>query len=118
MAKTYSAKRKTMEVPIEQEDGNIKIFLMKDLTGTDRDAYLNKIAGKVKMDSDGKPTGVKDFTGLHADLLALCMFDESGAKVDKKIIQEWPSTLQMDLFEEAQKLCGLDKKADETAKND
>ena len=89
-------------------DGVDKKFTLKELSGRDRNKYLNKMTNRVKIDGKGKALGIKTFDGFQSDLLQVSLFDESGEAVTVDEIEEMPSSTQLKLFEAAQKLSGLD----------
>lgn len=116
MAKKLSLKRKQVEIEVEVADGSTKTFILKELTGSERDQFLNVMASKMRVGTDGKPTGVKDFTGLHANLIGLSLWvDEQ--RVEPGVIQTWPASTQAELFAMAQELSGLTIKEGEQEKN-
>jgi hypothetical protein len=108
----YSDEFKSLPIKISGRD-----YTLKEIDGTQRDAYLNDMASRMKFE-DGKPAGIKNFTGLQSKLLSMCLFDPDGKPVPQAVINKWPSSLQAALFDEARKLSGLDKEAGEEAKND
>jgi len=113
MAGRYSLKLKTIEIPIEVEEGQEVTFTIKELTGKQRDEFLNdqsKRAGK----EGGMP---KNFTGVFSSLLKLCLYDPTGNLVPVAVIDSWPSELSTELFMQAVALSGLNKKAEELEKN-
>lgn len=106
-------------IRVRKEDGTLAEYKIKEMTGTDRDKYLNSMSGKMKTDSTGKATGVRDFTGIMTSLIARCLFDEIGKPVSDSFISSWPSSAQKKVFERCQAINGLgDEKNVETAKND
>lgn len=111
-------KLKTCPVEVEDEDGTIKKYTMREMDGTLRDAHMKSMGERVRYDNTGKAVGLKSFDGLQAGMLAKVMFDEEGKQVDVKVIQKWPSSTQNTLFKHAQKMNGMDEKAEEETKND
>ena len=105
--------RKEVDIILEAEDGTEKKWKLKELSGTDRNKYLNKMASRVKLDRDGKASGIKSFDGFQADLLGLSLFDEAGTAITVAEIEGLPSSTQQDLFKRAQELSGLNLGADE-----
>jgi len=108
--------RKEMPVILEGPNGEEK-FTLRELSGAERNKYLNKMTNRVKMTKDGKAAGIKSFDGFQADLLKLSLFDEGDEPVSVDVIEELPSSTQQKLFDEAQKLSGLDSEPDNEAKN-
>jgi hypothetical protein len=114
-----SRRRKTKVIEIENDDGSVTKYVLKELNGTLRDAWLNRMSRSVK--SDGVKGTVKDYTGLYAALISACLYTtDLGASVPvgEKTIQEWSSSCQEELFEICQKMNGLDKKSEEDEKKD
>lgn len=113
----YSLKRKSITVMIEDEDGQERAYQIRELTGAQRNSYLEKTNAKMVMTSDGavKP---KTFKGTGSDLLCMCLYDDQGQRVRAEVIDEWPSEMQFDLYKKAADLSGLTKKGEEEAKND
>lgn len=110
-------KRKVLPVELEGEDGAVKNYLLKGMSGRERDGYLNDMGDRIKLGPDGKPSGLKSFEGVQANLVARCLYTAEGAKVPQETIQDFPAETLNKLFETAQKLNGLDKDAEEAAKN-
>ena len=110
---------KCEEVPVilEAEDGTERTLVLREMVGKDRDAHLQSMAGKMKMNATGQVIGVKSFDGLQASLLARCLYDENGELVPQKEIQSFPTRTQIALFEVAQEINGLNREAQENAKN-
>lgn len=117
MAK-ISTRRKTIPVELEDDSGVVRKFTLKELSGPLRDKYLNFQQTKFKFTADGKSQTIKDVTGLYTKLIAESLFDENGNSVPESVIDTWSSSAQSELFKLAQKLSGLDNKAEEDAKND
>jgi hypothetical protein len=115
--KRFSLKLKKFEFELEMLDGSVFACEIRELTGAERDSYLNFTISKAKVGPDGKLGGMTDATGLQSELLALCLYDQTGQKVPREIVDTWPADTQTQLFEEAQRLSGLDREAVKAAKN-
>lgn len=99
--------------------GEILEYRIKEMTGTERDRYLNVMGSKVKTDANGKATGIRDFTGIMTALICRCLYGPDGKLVTEKEISEWPSSAQKKIFERCQAVNGLgDEKNVEAVKND
>lgn len=110
--------RKEVEVILEDENKQERKMVLRELTGADRNKYLNQMTSRVKIGKDGKAVGIKSFDGFQADLLGRCLYDENNELVTVEAIEELPSSTQALLFEKAQELSGLDKtNEDGEAKN-
>jgi hypothetical protein len=112
--------RKSQPVELEIADGDFVVYSVKEMTGAQRDDYLNKVTSKTTRDASGEVIGMKDYKGLYSTLLALCLYDAEGKAIPESKIQEWPDTAQKVLFDIATDLNGLKpKKNDEDSqKND
>jgi hypothetical protein len=109
--------RKEIDVVLESDDGQETKYKLKELSGAERNKYLNKMTCRVKVGADGKAAGIKTFDGFQADLLGICLFNENDEVVSKESIENLPSSTQQILFEKAQSLSGLDN-AEGTEKNE
>lgn len=112
----FKLKRKQCPIVIEGEDGVERHYVMKELTGSDRDEYTTRIQGKVKYEN-GKPAGFKDHKGIQGGLLASCLYNEKGKLVAVEEIDSWPAMVREELFKIAQKLSGLDQEGADEAGN-
>jgi len=110
----YSLRLKSIKIPIEAQDGTEVEYTMMELTGAQRDAFLND---QTKRTSGKDGNLVKNFTGMFSSLLKLCLYDPEGKLVTTKEIDGWPSEMTTDLFLQAVELSGLNKKAEEAEKN-
>ena len=102
------------EIPVVLDNKNYKLV---ELSGETQGSYLNSVGDRVKV-TDGKITGMRDYKGIQADLLCLCLYDSEDVLVPKKVIQSFPASVLAKLYEAAQELNGLDDEADVSAKND
>lgn len=116
--------RQRVPVELEDEKGNILKFTLVEMDGAQRDEYLNDSAARMEIvpgetDDKGNPrTRIKDYKGLHAKLLTICMVSELGKPPTLAEVQSWPAAVQSQLYKEAQKLNRLDEKKEEEAKKD
>ncbi len=101
--------RKTLPVLVTDENGGEKEYTLRELTGKERNKYLNQMTNRVKMGPNGKPAGIKTFDGFQSDLLCRSLVDDEGRKASKEFIEEMPALAQHELFEKAQEISGLDK---------
>lgn len=114
----FSLILKEETISIEGKDGIIQEYILRELDGDMRDNYVNLMIGKSKTDSKGKTVGVSDVRGLESALLTRMLFKkEDNSAVPQAQIQKWPSGMRTRLYERALRLCGLDKSAEENAKN-
>lgn len=110
---TFTLQLKHLDVEI---DG--KPYVLKELTGRQRDAYLTKNASKMKY-VKGKPAGLTTFDGIQTDLLEQCLFDGDGKPVAASVMANWPAHVQEALFDAARELSkiGKEKLADDDKKD-
>jgi len=113
-----SLRLKEVSIELEGEKGEVKKWKLRELNGTDRNGYLNKMSSRVKTGKDGKSVGIKSFDGFQADLLSLCLYDENGELVSAEDIETLPSNAQQKLFEKAQEISGLNVGSEEIEKNE
>lgn len=120
-ASFQSAFRRVVQVPVRLtqpvngEDAPEEIVRLREMSGTERDKF--EIAA-FKEAPDGKR--VVELMYLRARLVALCMVDEENRRIyaDDEIQQladDAPAGALNKLFDEAQKLNGLDAAAVEAA---
>ena len=103
----------SMPVVLEGSDGVEVPYELREMVAAVRDHYLDQLGDRMKTDATGKVTGVRQFDGLQASLLAVCLFDGSGTLVPKVMIQTWPAGTVSGLFEAAQHLNRLNVTAEE-----
>lgn len=114
----FSLVLKEVPVSVSDVEGVEKNFVLRELTGKQRDTYLNEMGGRMKFNKAGKTEGLSNYEGLQSGLLSLSLHDENDELVKKNVLQAWPASVLSDLFDVAQELSGLDKGAEEAAKND
>lgn len=103
------------EVELTTAEGLIQVYEIRELTGKERDKYLNTLSKRSRTLPDGT-TKINNFDNLQADLLTRTMFarvDGEFKAVDVNDLQAWPARVQGELFKLAQSLSGLDTKKDE-----
>ncbi len=103
---------------VKGKDGTLYEYTLEEAMGSDRDGYLNNLGARMKLDSEGKPAGIKNFDGLQANLLCRLIRDRERKLVSEAIIQSWPSRIQSKLFKKAKEISGLDDQAEPNAKKD
>ena len=110
----FSLKLKSEQFEIEQQDGSVKTYEIKELNGRELEDYLNSTRNNVIL-TNGKVTGMKTFDGMYTNLLMRCTYLLNGDAVLKPDLDLWPSSLQKDLFDIAQRLSKLG--SDDESKN-
>ncbi len=114
----FDLKLKEVSVTLTGVDDQSHICILRELSGKQRDLFLNEMGGRMKFNAAGKMQGLKNYTDLQTGFLALCFYDENKVLVTNEVLREYPASVLADLFEVAQKLSGLDKGAKDQAKND
>lgn len=113
-------KRKDGEEPLKRR------FIMREMDGRNRDAYLTASNGRSEITADGMMR-LTDFDGSCAELLSRMMYEVHKVDgidvVDKSPItigevQKWPGAAQLSLYRKALPISGLHEKATAEAKND
>src|SRR5690606_1747028 len=104
---------------LRSEDGTIRSYTVRELSGKERDEYLTETSKRFRTDQSGKAIGVRDFDGLQSSLLVRCMTDDETNKlVTVNFLAGLPARIQEDLYERARKISKLNKEAKAEAKND
>ena len=112
----FSLKLKKLEIEIDE-----KIYTLSEITGSQRDTYLNDTSNRIRFGSKGEAQGIKNFDGIQTKLLSMCLMNPDGKLVEEKILKTWPASVLEALYTEAQKLSGLNKeqpKVEEELKKD
>ena len=113
-----SLDRVTVDVNLVTEQGEEKAWKLKELTGKERNRYLNKMTSRVRSGKDGKAISITNFEGFQADLLKICLYDENDELVTEDMIEGLPSSTQQVLFDKAKEISGLDNDEEGEEKND
>lgn len=88
---------------------------LREMDGFTRDKWLNNQKNRSQL----RTGDVKDFTDVHASLIANCLYNSNtGEKFEIKKIRDFPAKTQSKLFDLCFKLNGLGKEGEETEKND
>jgi hypothetical protein len=117
----FSVKLRYEPVEIEARDGQVHLIHVTELTGMERDAYLDWVAAHApKYDALGKLTEPRQFEQHQANLIQRCLRTPEGKKGPFPVaeIQQWAASVQEGLFEMCQRICSFDKEAMERAKKD
>lgn len=113
----FSLRLEEYEIPIEDKDGKVTIYKLRELDGEQRSDYINFQASKAKYGADGKVTGIKDFKGIETKIVSMCLYDPDGKLVTEAFLNKVPGRLIKKLSALALRISGLDEKAEERAKN-
>lgn len=114
----FSLVRKEEKVILDCEDGTEKTVTVREVTGQGREEYMTLMMSKVRLGPDGKPQGLKNFSGLHTKLLEMSLFDEENKLYPTKEIKAFPASTQLGLFNIAKRLASLGLEDIEEAGND
>lgn len=88
--------------------GQVKLYYLQELDGTERDAYLNTVSSRIVVGKDGKST-VRNFDKFQTNLIAKSLYSaETETLVPAADIQKFPARVVSALFKLAQDLSGLD----------
>lgn len=117
-ALSLSLQRRSIPVNITTPEGETKVYVLREMSGAQRDQYLNFVGSRVKCDEKGNPIRMSSHDGIHAALLSRCLEDDQGKLLTKETIEAFPSTALVQLFIAAQTLNGLGVKGEEEVKND
>lgn len=104
---TFKLKTKTWPVTMENADGQEVKYEIRELKANVRDKYVDRLQGRLKLNSKGEVIGLTQYAGMQADLLTICMHTEEGKLVDKPTLDQWPGTTVQKLFHAAQTLNGF-----------
>lgn len=114
----FSLELAEIEITLTEKNGDVIKAYLRELVGTERDAYLTGLGNRMKY-KGGEVSGFTTFEGHQANLLVLCLYEnETDKRFAFKRIQAFPAKVQETLFKMAQEMSGLDLKAEEKAKND
>lgn len=116
--KRFSKRRVEIPFEIEEKDGAVTPYVLKALDGPGREDFMSFMAAKARLDKSGNPTGLKDMKGMTLRLLSHTVFKPDGSPVPEAEIATWPGPVQGELFDDAQRISGLNKRAEEEAKNE
>ncbi len=111
-----SLDRKSQRVNMTQKDGTVKVYVLKEMMGDQRDAYLQGAKKRIKVNKDGSAS-MDDFVGFQAELICRCIYDEGETAVPLDAIKTWPASAQDALFNACQAMNGLDKGGEDAEKN-
>jgi hypothetical protein len=98
---------KSTPVEMEIKAGEKVQYALKELSGSDRDAFLKFTTSKITQNEKGEDI-VKDPTGIQSCLLARALYDQDGKSVTQEVIESYPATILSTLFDVAKELSGLE----------
>lgn len=112
-----SLRRKEKKFELGMVDGTFQIWTLKELTGPERDRYIDDMTKRMKMAPDGKSGAISTYVGVETNLLVKSLFGPDGQPVKQSFLQALPSSVQDALYNAAVELSALNPKAREQAKN-
>lgn len=115
----FSVKLRKELVEVEDLAGAVHSVYVTELTGRDRDDYLDWVARQMATyDATGKMTEPRKFGQHQAQLIARCLRSAEDKRYPFSVdnIQLWAASVQEGLFEMCQRICSFDKNAMESAK--
>lgn len=116
--------RREERITLQGADGREEDYLVREMTGPDRDAYLQDMLNRTKRNPDGT-TSITQAGNLQSFLVSKCLYsttvktaDGQPARVTMQEINLWPVTVLDAVFKLCQEVSGLDENKDESVKND
>jgi hypothetical protein len=106
------------EVPfsIKKKDGTVVKYVVRELDGTKRKAYLTLQSGQAKV-SKGEISGFGDVGSAEVKLVSMSVWGSNGMPVKDSEVLSWGSKLIGKIAKIAGRISGLDNKAEARAKN-
>jgi len=116
----FTLKLETIFVNLEGTDGAMHRWQLQELTGENRDKYMNIIAGKVKYNAKtGKQAGLSSVDGLQSGLLKDAMWHtKEERKPTDEEMAKWPNRVLEALGEWVVEKSGLGDGEDEKGNDD
>lgn len=119
----FSLRRKEKPIILEDENGQEKQYVMRDMDGSQRDAWQDDFSSRLsptgKDDKGNTMFKITKWSGMHSGLIKRVVFDPEKKKyIEPATINSWPGDVVQSVYEECRKFCGLDKESEEEAKND
>jgi hypothetical protein len=110
--KTYKIISNTFPFSLE-ENGNVVEYEIRELKQGPRERYMDSVRERGDVSPEGNIT-IKKFSGMHADLLGVCVFKKgSSVSVGAEFAANLPPEISSELFHEAQRLNKLTAPAPE-----
>ena len=114
----FSLKLTELPVEIENEDGSVSTYVLKEMDGAKRSTFLNDQSWRVKLKPDGEPESVSDYKHMQENALTLCLYDPDGKLVPVAVLEKWPGAVLTALYKAAQALSGMGEVQKDEAKNE
>jgi len=104
-------------VVLESRKHGKREYVIREMTGKARDAYLTHQAKNMSIEGDGVKK-IRSFNGMFSQLLSRCIYDgETNELVPEKEILDWPAATIEALFDIANNLSSLTEESQEEAGN-
>ena len=104
----FKIKRAEVRVILESEEGEKTAYLLRELTGKQRDDYQKTVAKQIKPDKEGVPTNLAGMAGLRSQLLILSIVKEQGLEsVSLDVVDGLPASVHESLYLKCVELSGL-----------
>lgn len=108
----FSLVRKQVPIHIEDADGKVVEYMIRELDGRQRDKVISAHAKKITKNKDGSMK-VDSLEGMYASLLAYTLYDPEGILVKFETIQSFPATVSESLYGIAAKLNNMAGKTED-----
>jgi len=99
-------RRREQVVDLEDEQGLPRRYVVREMTGLERDQFVQATEARTRRDPAGKVTS-RTSEGLSQLLLSLALRDETGVAVARATLDGWPTTTVEALAEVALTLSGF-----------
>ncbi len=103
--------RRPRKVYVEDKNGTRILYEIREMTDEEFSGWL-KESGKRFQYRDGKPIKQR-FEGMHASLIARCLYDPQGRRVPKAMIETWGVALKQKLSNYCTEVNGLTQAAED-----
>lgn len=104
---------------LKDKNGNKRKHFLRELDAPQREEYQDWRNEQIKLNKQGRFQGFASQKGTSTRLLAMCLYDgETNRLVPESQIRTYSSSALERLHGKALKLSGLDRDAEEDAKND
>jgi hypothetical protein len=116
--KRYKLKQKTESIELEDANGVIHKFTIRELDGPGREAYMTFMSNTVDLSKKGAARGVKSLKGMHAYLISRCLFDAQNVPVTEIVMKGWPGSVIASLYEDCKRVSGIDQDDEDSEKKE
>jgi hypothetical protein len=99
-----------------------KDYFLVELSGPDRDRFVNALSSRRKITRKGIDLGIRDHEGIMAEFIHYGFYyndkGKPGSRVPIAMIKKWHSRVQSTLFNKLQEISGMGDDAEDVVKND